>query len=102
MSELKPHANELDPKFSYLLSAPEADPDGLPAVIRYSRKTKEQYVQSEEDGKASGWRAFYQDGKWVEQAKPPPKKKAPAKKRAASRKKAPAKKKAAKKVPAKS
>ena len=57
--EIKPHANELDPKFKYLLDAPEADPDGLPAVIRYSRKTKEQYVQSEEEGKATGWKAYY-------------------------------------------
>ncbi|MEM7080470.1 MAG: type I DNA topoisomerase, partial [Pseudomonadota bacterium] len=48
--EIKPHANELDPKFHYLLSAPEFDPDGQPAVVRYSRKTKEQYVQSEIDG----------------------------------------------------
>jgi DNA topoisomerase-1 len=42
-----------------------ADPDGVPTVIRFSRKTKEQYVQSEVDGKASGWKAFYQGGKWV-------------------------------------
>jgi DNA topoisomerase I len=63
--ELKPHANELDPKFTYLLDAPETDPAGRPAVIRYSRKDKSQYVQSEEDGKATGWRAVYQDGRWV-------------------------------------
>ena len=91
VAELKPHANELDPKFSYLLDAPEQDPDGNPALIRYSRKTKEQYVQSEIEGKATGWKAFYQDGKWVEQI---PEKK-PAKKKAAAKKKAPAKKKAA-------
>jgi len=34
-------------------------------MIRYSRKTKEQYVRSEEDGKPSGWSAFYNSGKWV-------------------------------------
>ena len=92
VSELKPHANELDPKFSYLLNAPEKDPDGLPAVIRYSRKTKEQYVQSEVEGKATGWKAFYQNGSWVEQAKPAPKprKKAAAKKKP-TKKRAPAK-----------
>ncbi len=67
VAELKPHANELDPKFAYLLEAPEQDPDGNPAIIRWSRKTKEQYVQSEIDGKASGWRAYYQDGKWVQE-----------------------------------
>ena len=48
--EIKPHANELDPKFQYLVEAPERDPDGNPAIIRYSRKTKEQYVQSEIEG----------------------------------------------------
>ena len=67
--ELLPHANELDPKFKYLLTAPQKDPAGLPAIIRYSRKTKEQYVQSEVDGKASGWRAYYSDGRWVEEQK---------------------------------
>ncbi len=85
--ELKPHANELDPKFQYLLEAPETDPDGNPAVVRFSRKTKEQYVQSEIDGKASGWKAFYQDGKWVEEQKEKkekkPTKKSSAKKKAA-------------------
>lgn len=34
-------------------------------MIRYSRKTKEQYVQSEVEGKATGWKAFYEKGKWV-------------------------------------
>jgi DNA topoisomerase-1 len=70
VSEIKPHANELDPKFKYLLDAPEADPDGAPAVIRYSRKTREQYVQSEEDGKATGWKAYYRNGRWQEDEKP--------------------------------
>ena len=70
ISEIKPHANELDPKFHYLLGAPESDPDGNPSVVRYSRKTKEQYVQSEIDGKASGWRAFYVEPKWIEEGSP--------------------------------
>ena len=67
--EIKPHANELDPKFQYLVEAPERDPEGNPAIIRYSRKTKEQYVQTEIEGKATGWKAFYQDGRWVEELK---------------------------------
>lgn len=62
--ELLPHKDELDPKYQFLLEAPRKDPDGLPAVIRYSRKTKEQYVQSEVDGKPTGWRAFYTGSKW--------------------------------------
>ncbi|MEH6471835.1 MAG: type I DNA topoisomerase [Halopseudomonas sp.] len=67
--ELIPHRDEIDPKYHFLIDAPKADPDGQPSVIRYSRKTKEQYVMSEVDGKASGWRAFYQAGKWVEEDK---------------------------------
>jgi DNA topoisomerase-1 len=65
VKEIRPHANELDPKFKYLLDAPAEDPDGRPTVIRYSRKDKAQYVQSEEDGKATGWRAVHRDGRWV-------------------------------------
>ncbi len=63
--EIKPHANELDPKFHYLLDAPETDPEGRPTVVRYSRKEKMQFVQSEENGKATGWRAVYRNGRWV-------------------------------------
>ena len=63
--ELLPHRDEIDPKYHFLLDAPAKDPEGRPAVIRYSRKSKEQYVQSEVEGKPSGWRAFYQDGRWV-------------------------------------
>jgi DNA topoisomerase-1 len=98
VSEIKPHGNELDPKFNYLLDAPERDPDGLPALIRYSRKSKEQYVQSEVDGKATGWKAFYRDGRWVEEAKAPakakPKAKAKAKRKTQTRAKAKTKPKA--------
>ena len=74
VAELLPHANELDPKFKYLLSAPAADPDGRPTFIRFSRKTKQQYVQSELDGKPTGWQAFYRNGQWVESKAPPAKK----------------------------
>ena len=59
----------LDPKYSFLLSAPRQDPDGNPSIVRYSRKTKEQYVMTEVDKKASGWRASYENGRWVETAK---------------------------------
>lgn len=91
--EIKPHANELDPKFRYLLDAPEFDPKGNPAIIRYSRKTKEQYVQSEIEGKASGWRAFYVEPKWIEEGAPAAKKKKVAAKKTIKK---PAKKTAAK------
>jgi DNA topoisomerase-1 len=65
VAEILPHKKEIDPKYKFLFSAPTEDPDGNKTVIRYSRKTKEQYVQSEVDGKATGWKAFYEKGKWV-------------------------------------
>lgn len=62
--ELLPHKDRIDPKYSYLFSAPAQDNEGIDAVIRYSRKTAEHYVQTEIDGKATGWKAFYDNGKW--------------------------------------
>jgi DNA topoisomerase-1 len=62
--ELVPHRDEIDPKYHFLCDAPKKDPQGRAAVIRYSRKTKEQYVQTEVDGKPTGWRAFFDGGKW--------------------------------------
>jgi DNA topoisomerase-1 len=63
--ELLPHQQSIDPKYQYLFAAPTVDNGGIPTVIRYSRKTKEHYVQSEIEGKATGWKAFYEGGKWV-------------------------------------
>jgi DNA topoisomerase-1 len=65
VAELKAHGNELDPKFHYLLEAPETDPDGNPAILKFARKVREQFVASEVEGKATGWRANYRDGRWV-------------------------------------
>ena len=62
--ELLPHKSDIDPKYNFLLEAPVEDPDGLKTVVRYSRKTKEQYVQTELDGKPTGWKAFYDGGSW--------------------------------------
>lgn len=99
VEELKSVADQLDPKFAYLLSAPEKDRAGNKAVIRYSRKAKTQYVMSEdEEGKSTGWMANYDGSKWVEKLPAP--KKAPAKKKAAAKKSA-AKKTTAKKAAAK-
>lgn len=78
IAELKAHGNELDPKFAHLLTAPEADADGNPALVRFSRKTREQFVGSEKDGKQTGWSAFYRDGAWQE-SRPAPKRPAPKK-----------------------
>ncbi|MGQ9424638.1 type I DNA topoisomerase [Gilvimarinus sp. F26214L] len=65
VEELLPHKSEIDPKYNFLFSAPTEDPEGNKTVVRYSRKTKEQYVQSEVEGKATGWKAFYENGRWV-------------------------------------
>ena len=67
VDELLPHKAEIDPKHHYLLTAPTKDADGNRSVVRFSRKTKGQYVQSEVEGKATGWKVFYKNGKWVEE-----------------------------------
>ena len=46
------------------MSAPEKDSDGNPTIVRYSRKSKEQYVMTEKDGKATGWSATFDGKKW--------------------------------------
>ncbi len=58
--------DRLPEKLRYLADAPQQDPEGNKTMVRFSRKTKQQYVSSEKDGKATGWSAFYVDGKWVE------------------------------------
>lgn len=64
VKELLPHKDEIDPKYHFLFDAPVKDPEGRFSVIRYSRKTKEQYVQTEVDGKPTGWRAFFDGKAW--------------------------------------
>jgi DNA topoisomerase I len=70
VKELLPHKSEIDPKYTFLFSAPTEDDDGNPTQVRFSRKTKEQYVMTEVDGKATGWKAFYSKGKWQVDAAP--------------------------------
>ncbi len=67
LRELLPHKDEIDAKYAHLFKGPVADPEGNPAIVRYSRKNKEQYLMSEVDGKASKWRAFYRNGVWLEE-----------------------------------
>ncbi|MDG6098843.1 type I DNA topoisomerase [Alteromonas sp. ZYF713] len=65
VEELARFRDRISPKFYYLADAPKTDPDGNPAIVRFSRKTKQQYVMTEDaKGKATGWSAWYQDGKW--------------------------------------
>ncbi|MBU2072343.1 MAG: type I DNA topoisomerase [Gammaproteobacteria bacterium] len=67
VAELAKYRAQLSPKFYYLADAPAQDPDGNPAIVRWSRKTKQQYVMSERDGKATGWSLWYDKGKWASQ-----------------------------------
>lgn len=72
--------DQLADKFKYLISAPTEDSEGNKAIIRYSRKNKEQYLLSEKEGKPTGWTAHYVDGAWKISEKAPAKKKAAKKK----------------------
>jgi len=69
VEELLRFRDRISSKFYYLADAPVKDPDGNLAIVRFSRKTKEQYVMTEVEGKATGWTAKYIDNKWVEEAK---------------------------------
>ena len=97
VAELKAHGNELDPKFAHLLAAPETDGDGNPSSVRFSRKSREQFVTSEKNGKPTGWTVFYRDGTWRE-VKSAAKS---AKKPSSTRKSSSAKKKPTKRAPRK-
>ncbi|WP_145553325.1 type I DNA topoisomerase [Yersinia bercovieri] len=69
VEELVRFKDRLPEKLRYLADAPVTDKEGNKTMVRYSRKTKQQYVSSEKEGKATGWSAFYIDGKWVEAKK---------------------------------
>jgi DNA topoisomerase-1 len=69
VKELLPHSDKIDDKYKFLLTAPVNDPDGNPTVVRYSRKSQEQYVRSEDNGKPTGWSAFYSNGNWAVEEK---------------------------------
>ena len=66
VADLLRHKDEVDPKYEHLLRAPAKDSDGRETIIRFSRKEKEHYVMSEEEGKATGWSAYFVKGKWEE------------------------------------
>ena len=66
VSELLRVKDQLDPKYQFILGAPVSDSDGNPAQVRFSRKANAQYVMSEVDGKATKWKATYENGRWSE------------------------------------
>ncbi|UCQ42583.1 type I DNA topoisomerase [Edwardsiella piscicida] len=65
VEELYRFRDRLPEKLRYLAEAPQQDEQGNATLVRFSRKTKQQYVSSEKEGKATGWTAFFIDGKWV-------------------------------------
>ena len=65
VAELIPHKDEIDSKYAFLMKAPTEDPDGNKTVVKFSRKNKEQFVQSEIDKKPTGWKMYYRKGSWV-------------------------------------
>ncbi|MCI4031349.1 type I DNA topoisomerase [Dickeya dianthicola] len=69
VAELVRFCDRLPEKLRYLAEAPVTDAEGNKTLVRFSRKTKQQYVSSEKEGKATGWSAFYVDGKWVENSR---------------------------------
>jgi len=87
VEELVRFKDRISDKFTYLAEAPVEDGEGNKAAVRFDRKTKEHYVRTDKDGKATGWSALYENGKWIEK-KPVKKaaKKKPAKKKAAAKK----------------
>ncbi|MGD8105928.1 type I DNA topoisomerase [Pantoea sp. FN0302] len=64
VEELQRFRDRLPEKLRYLADAPATDDKGNKTLVRFSRKTKQQYVSSEKEGKATGWSAFYVDGAW--------------------------------------
>lgn len=92
LDEILPHRAEIDPKYDFLMDGPVKDSDGNRVQVRFQRKTKEQYLMTEVDGKATGWRADFNDGNWVVSEKPKPKAKAKAKAKTKAKSKAKAKK----------
>ena len=64
VEELVRFRDRLSPKFLYLTEAPVKDDAGNPTIVRWSRKTKQQYVMTEQNGKATGWSAWYENGRW--------------------------------------
>ncbi|AKZ65849.1 type I DNA topoisomerase [Candidatus Palibaumannia cicadellinicola] len=64
IEELVQFKDRLPKILRYLADAPSQDEEGNKTLLRFSRKTKKQYISSEKNGKATGWKAFFIDGHW--------------------------------------
>ncbi|UDW84420.1 type I DNA topoisomerase [Pasteurella canis] len=69
VAELALYRDRLPDKLRYLADAPQQDPEGNEAIIRFSRKEKRQYVTSEKNGKATKWIVDYINDQWIEREK---------------------------------
>ncbi|HEH9672751.1 TPA: type I DNA topoisomerase [Pasteurella multocida] len=69
VAELALYRDRLPEKLRYLADAPQHDPEGNDAIVRFSRKEKRQYVTSEKNGKATKWIVDYLGNQWVERKK---------------------------------
>ncbi len=65
VAELAQFRDRLPEKLRYLADAPQKDPEGNEAIIRFSRKEKRQYVTSEKNGKATKWVVDFDGKNWV-------------------------------------
>ncbi|WMY95194.1 MAG: type I DNA topoisomerase [Arsenophonus sp.] len=65
VEELIRFKKRLPPKFMYLTTAPIIDHEGNKTIIKFNRKTKEQYITSEKNGKSTGWNAFFINNQWI-------------------------------------
>ncbi|RUO30500.1 type I DNA topoisomerase [Aliidiomarina sanyensis] len=89
VKELQRFKDRIPEKFHYLAEAPNEDSQGNDAVVRFSRKNKNQYVMTEENGKATGWVAHYDGTAWsIEEGSKPSAKKTTRKKSVTKTKKA--------------
>ncbi|WP_225639562.1 type I DNA topoisomerase [Candidatus Profftia sp. (ex Adelges kitamiensis)] len=66
VEELARFRGRLPARFVYMADAPQKDPKGNKTIVRFNRKTKKQYISSEYKGKATGWAAFFSNGKWID------------------------------------
>ncbi|BGI51100.1 MAG: type I DNA topoisomerase [Arsenophonus endosymbiont of Ceratovacuna japonica] len=64
VEELVFFKHRLPDKFYYLTLAPIVDPNGNKTIVKFSRKTNEQYISSKKNGKFTNWNIFYINGKW--------------------------------------
>ncbi|CUX96765.1 type I DNA topoisomerase [Candidatus Doolittlea endobia] len=64
VAELVRFRDRLPEKLRYLADAPVTDDEDNSTSVRFSRKTKQQYIVSEKYGKVTGWTSFHINGVW--------------------------------------